>query len=90
MVYAHSQDDARRLLSRGVEFALLDWPARRQLAIKLGGSDLSILLPGLRITEIDQAEEIVDLGVRLATAWQSQMIYLPAELDHQPTLTRAA
>jgi hypothetical protein len=90
MVYAHSLDDARRLLGRGVEFALLDWPARRQLAIKLGGSELSILLPGLEITEIDQAEEIVGLGVRLATAWQSQVIYLPAELDYQQTHTRAA
>jgi hypothetical protein len=90
MVYAHSLDDARKLLGRGVESALLDWPARRQLAIKLGGSELSILLPGLQVTEIDQAEEIVDLGVRLATAWQSQLTYLPAEIDHQQTLTRVA
>jgi hypothetical protein len=70
MVLAHDIHDAHRLLNVDVEAALTNWP-KGQLAIKLGGSELSILFLNLKITKMAQVEQIVNLGDRLVMTWQS-------------------
>jgi hypothetical protein len=70
MIHVHDANDASRLLGMGVESALLDWPKRQSIAIKLGGNELSLWLPGPEITQIEQVEQIVNLGVRVVTAWR--------------------
>jgi type II secretory pathway pseudopilin PulG len=72
MVFAHDPTEAQRLLGAGVESALLNWPMRQQIVIKLSQSGIEVSILGKQITEVAEIEQIVGLGSRLVLAWQSR------------------
>lgn len=72
MIFAHDPDEARALLSSGVESALIGWPERQQVIVKLGRGGLEISLPGQQVADASQVERIVGLGARLVANWRSR------------------
>ena len=71
MVWAHSEADAQHLLSSSVESALLAWPVKLPMIIKLGPRGLEIRLTQRKVTSSIEMDGMVDLGRRLLDAWQS-------------------
>ena len=71
MVWAHSEADAQRLLSSSVESALLAWPVKLPLVVKLGPQGLEIRLAQRKVTSSIEMDGMVNLGRSLLDAWQS-------------------
>jgi len=71
MVWAHSEADAQHLLSSSVESALLAWPVKLPLVVKLGPQGLEIHLAQRKVTSPIEMDELASLGSRLLDAWQS-------------------
>lgn len=71
MIWAHKQQDARQLLGRGVESALLAWPFRPLPVIKLTPEKLIISLNDRQLEQESELAALVGLGERLAGAWQA-------------------
>jgi hypothetical protein len=70
MVWAHTEADARRLVSSSVESALLAWPKKSNLVIKLGPEGIHIRLPE-QLSQPSAVDPLIDLGRCLLEAWQS-------------------
>lgn len=71
MVWADTEADAQRLVSASVESALLAWPVKLPLVVKLGPMGMEIFLSNRKVSSSIEIENIVDLGRRLLTSWQS-------------------
>ena len=69
MVWAHTEADARRLVSSSVESALLAWPKKLSLVIKLGPEGIHIRLPE-QLSQPSAVDPLIDLGRHLLEAWQ--------------------
>lgn len=72
MVWAQDEQDAVRLVSSDVEAALMAWPDKLPLIIKIGPSGMEILHKEARLTRPADLNAFVDLGCRLLDAWQSR------------------
>lgn len=74
MIWARDERVARRLLTTDAERVLTGWPAKLPLVVKLGPRGLQIDLRDAQLLAGADLDQLVDLGIRLAAAWQTERI----------------
>lgn len=73
-VWAHAEAAAQRLLTTESEQALTGWPAQLPLVVKISPRGLQIDLRDVQLLAPADLERLVDLGIRLVVAWQTERI----------------